>query len=188
MKIIALGNGKSGLRVAESITKYTNCSDFLYIYEYAPHNHFDKFLKAHYSSIKNDLNELLLKAEIIIMCGWQYKIPKLITHLGNCYNIHPSLLPSYRGITSFDEQLKNNEMTFGITFHKANHIIDGGPIFKQISYSAIDEEDAFLKGLKCAEYLVKIFFHFYPNIKCHSQSKRNLRENVLIDWKELEFN
>lgn len=50
------------------------------------------------------------------------------------YNIHPSLLPKYRGLNPWYEIFKNNEVENGVTLHRITDVVDGGEIIYQQSY------------------------------------------------------
>ena len=41
-------------------------------------------------------------------------------------NIHPSLLPKFKGLNTFSRMLKNNEIKAGCTVHYVNEKLDGG--------------------------------------------------------------
>ena len=41
-------------------------------------------------------------------------------------NIHPSLLPKYKGLNTFERVLKNNEKKTGCTVHYVNENLDSG--------------------------------------------------------------
>ena len=47
---------------------------------------------------------------------------------GVILNIHPSLLPKYRGLNTHKRVLKNNEKYSGCTVHLANNKLDSGKI------------------------------------------------------------
>ena len=46
-------------------------------------------------------------------------------------NIHPSLLPKYKGLTTFHRALKNKEKLTGCTVHYVNNKLDSGKIILQ---------------------------------------------------------
>lgn len=48
-----------------------------------------------------------------------------------CINLHPSLLPAYRGPAPLEEQLANGETTTGITLHFMDESADSGDIIVQ---------------------------------------------------------
>ena len=46
-------------------------------------------------------------------------------------NIHPSLLPKFKGLNTHKRVLKNKQKYTGCTVHYVNDILDGGAIIKQ---------------------------------------------------------
>jgi len=50
---------------------------------------------------------------------------------GNILNIHPSLLPKYKGLNTHKRALKNNEKYSGCTVHFVNSKLDSGKIILQ---------------------------------------------------------
>ncbi len=46
-------------------------------------------------------------------------------------NIHPSLLPKYKGLNTFQRALKNREKLTGCTVHYVNNKLDSGKIILQ---------------------------------------------------------
>lgn len=57
-------------------------------------------------------------------------------------NIHPSVLPLYRGPTPVNWQILNGEKTSGVTFHKVVRKIDKGPFVFQKTLDISGEDDA----------------------------------------------
>lgn len=58
-----------------------------------------------------------------------YSIPRM-----GAYNIHPSLLPKYRGLNPWIGIFKNKEVENGVTLHRITDVVDGGEIIYQQSY------------------------------------------------------
>ena len=50
---------------------------------------------------------------------------------GKIINIHPSLLPKYRGLNTHKRVLLNNEKYTGCTIHYVNKFLDSGKIISQ---------------------------------------------------------
>ena len=63
------------------------------------------------------------------------KIPRL-----GCINIHPSLLPKYRGPIPTAWAIENGESEFGITIHYMDEGIDTGDILVQKEYQILENE------------------------------------------------
>ena len=49
-------------------------------------------------------------------------------------NIHPSLLPKFKGLNTFNRILKNKEKKTGCTVHYVNKKLDDGKIISQKSF------------------------------------------------------
>lgn len=60
-----------------------------------------------------------------------------IPRLG-CYNLHPSLLPLFRGPVPLFWQFRQGIETFGITLHRMNAYLDTGPVIAQRRLSMPD--------------------------------------------------
>jgi folate-dependent phosphoribosylglycinamide formyltransferase PurN len=80
-------------------------------------------------------------------------------------NIHPSLLPKFKGLNTFSRVLKNNEKKTGCTVHTVNEKLDSGNIISQKSFyiSSKDNETIIKRKTQKLEYLafpeaiIKIF-------------------------------
>lgn len=66
-------------------------------------------------------------------------------------NIHPSLLPAYKGLNTYQRALDNAETQHGVSIHLVTAELDAGPIILQASYTveAGDRaEDLHRKGIQ----------------------------------------
>ena len=80
------------------------------------------------------LNELEKKNISIICLAGYMKIlnKKFISRFNKkIINIHPSLLPKYKGLNTFKRALKNKEKLTGCTVHYVNSKLDSGKIILQ---------------------------------------------------------
>ena len=50
---------------------------------------------------------------------------------GKILNIHPSLLPKYKGLNTHQRAINNKEIYSGCTVHFVNHKLDSGKIILQ---------------------------------------------------------
>ena len=88
-------------------------------------------------STKNDnliLKELKKnKIDTICLAGFMKILSKnLIKKFdGKIFNIHPSLLPKYKGLNTHFRAIKNNEKFSGCTVHLVNSKLDSGKIILQ---------------------------------------------------------
>ena len=104
-----------------------------------------------------------LEPDIIFVCSWSEKIKKEIFELPKIgmINVHPSLLPKYRGPNPYAQVLFNNEKYTGVTFHFVTEDFDKGPILMQKKIKILDSDDgaslrdkaAGLATVMCEEFL-----------------------------------
>jgi methionyl-tRNA formyltransferase len=86
---------------------------------------------ASWENFKNSLN--LIKPIAGIIAGFGKIIPKEIidSFPKGILNVHPSLLPKYRGPNPIREVILNGEKETGVTIFLIDELIDHGPILKQ---------------------------------------------------------
>ena len=81
------------------------------------------------------LNLLLKKNNISLIClaGFMKILPKdfIKKFKGKILNIHPSLLPKYKGLNTHERALKNKDKYSGCTVHFVNSKIDSGKTILQ---------------------------------------------------------
>ena len=70
-------------------------------------------------------------------------------------NIHPSLLPKFKGLNTFNRALKNNEKKTGCTVHYVNEKLDSGNIIVQKSFFIKENDDEMIlkKKTQKLEYI-----------------------------------
>ena len=71
--------------------------------------------------------------EYIVLAGYMRILSAyfLENYHGKIINIHPSLLPLYKGINSIERAYINKDMEIGISIHYVNEEVDGGEILAQ---------------------------------------------------------
>ncbi len=85
-----------------------------------------------------------LNADLFIVAAYGKIISPAVLELPKlgAINIHPSLLPKYRGPTPIQTTLLNGDGTSGITFMKMDAQMDHGPILHQIPFT-LEKTDTF---------------------------------------------
>jgi len=119
-----------------------------------------------YSSREDFEKELIkiLKKEspdLIVLAGFMRILSNLFIseYYGKLINIHPSLLPNYKGMDTHRRVLENNEEFHGVTVHYVDNSLDGGPICAQ-SKIKIDTKDQ--KRLE--EQIHELEYELYPEV------------------------
>ena len=121
---------------------------------------------------ENKIIKDLKKYNIYLICLAGYmKIlsKKFLKNFGKkIINIHPSLLPKFKGLNTFSRILKNKEKKTGCTVHYVNEKLDNGKIISQRCFfiQSDDNEEMLKIKTQKLEYLVfpesiiKIFRNF----------------------------
>ena len=71
------------------------------------------------------------EVEYIFFVGWSNIIDEYIIKKFNCFCIHPSMLPLYRGGSPIQNQILDGIVESGLTLFKMDKNLDSGPIFSQ---------------------------------------------------------
>ena len=109
---------------------------------------------------ENKLLEYLKKYKISLICLAGYmKIlsKKFLRNYGKkVINIHPSLLPKFKGLNTFSKVLKNKEKKTGCTVHYVDEKLDNGKIISQRSFyiNSKDNEEILKNKTQKLEYLI----------------------------------
>ena len=84
-------------------------------------------------------------------------------------NIHPSLLPKFKGLNTFSRIIKNKEAKTGCTVHFVNENLDAGKIITQKSFflNKDDNIEVLKKKTQKLEYLAfpEAIIKIFRNIK-----------------------
>ena len=75
---------------------------------------------------------------------------------GKIINIHPSLLPKYKGLNTHQRAIENNEKYCGCTVHYVNSKLDAGKIIlqKKVKILKTDTVDKLAKKVLKQEHLL----------------------------------
>ncbi len=94
---------------------------------------------------ENKLIQVLNNKNISIIClaGYMKILSKYFikNFNGKIINIHPSLLPKYKGTNTFTRILKNKEKKAGCTVHYVNEKLDSGKIILKKSFELSKNEN-----------------------------------------------
>jgi len=101
------------------------------------------------------------KIELICLAGFMKVLSKnfIKNFNGKILNIHPSLLPKYKGLNTHDRVLKKKEKYSGCTVHYVNSKLDSGRIILQKKVKISENETS--KSL--ARKILKEEHKLYPN-------------------------
>tara|TARA_B100000963_G_scaffold345974_1_gene350666 strand:+ start:108 stop:719 length:612 start_codon:yes stop_codon:yes gene_type:complete len=93
---------------------------------------------------ENELTKILkvYKVELICLAGFMQILSKkfINTFKDRILNIHPSLLPKYRGLNTHARALASNDTTAGCSVHLVTPELDGGPVLAQTEVEIESDE------------------------------------------------
>ena len=85
---------------------------------------------------------LKLNPDFIFVASWSEKLKNEIINLPKiaAINVHPSLLPKYRGANPYQRVIMNGEKKSGVTFHLMTENFDSGAILLQKEIEIVPSE------------------------------------------------
>lgn len=83
-----------------------------------------------------------LNVDLIIIGTWRERLEKETFNLPTIasVNVHPSLLPKYRGPNPYLQSILHGEKYSGVTLHLVTEKFDNGPILKQEKVEILDSD------------------------------------------------
>ena len=84
-----------------------------------------------YEKVTNLKPKFLGDCDIIFSVGYLKKINSEIIENYEIINLHPSLLPKYKGLMTHKRMLINKEAKYGYSIHKVTKYLDDGEILTQ---------------------------------------------------------
>ena len=119
------------------------------------------FINTNYRLYDNLILLYLKKYKISFIClaGYMKIISKnLIKHYKNkIINIHPSLLPKFKGLNTFTRMIKSKELKAGCTVHYVNEELDTGSNIIQKFFFINSNDDELILKIKTQKLEQKVF-------------------------------
>ena len=84
-----------------------------------------------YEKVSKLKPKFLGDCEIVFSVGYLKKINSKIIENYEIINLHPSLLPKYKGLMTHKRMLINNETNYGYSIHRVTRYLDDGEILSQ---------------------------------------------------------
>jgi methionyl-tRNA formyltransferase len=85
---------------------------------------------------------LELGAATVVVCAYGLLIPQELLEERLWLNVHPSLLPRWRGAAPVERSLLAGETETGVTIHETVEQLDAGPIAAQRAFAVAPVDDA----------------------------------------------
>jgi methionyl-tRNA formyltransferase len=107
--------------------------------------------------------ELELPAEPVVVCAYGLLIPESLLERGLWLNVHPSLLPRWRGAAPVERALLAGDTETGVTIHQTVKELDAGPIAAQSAFLIGARDDAGVIFARSAELAVELLDEVLPS-------------------------
>ena len=110
--------------------------------------------------------------ELIVLAGFMRILgDKIVNHFrGKIINIHPSLLPKYRGLDTHKKVIAASDKEHGVTIHFVTNDLDSGPIIAQekIKVATNDTAESLEEKIHMLEH------QLYPKVIADLAMKTNM--------------
>ena len=103
-----------------------------------------------------------LGADTVIIAAYGLLIPEDLLDERLWLNVHPSLLPRWRGAAPVERALMAGDTETGVTIHRTVKELDAGPIAAQRSFPIGDQDDAGSVYAKAASLAVDLLDDVLP--------------------------
>lgn len=123
--------------------------------------------------------------DLIVLAGFMRILSSAFVqhYQGRLINIHPSLLPKYKGTKTHQRALEAGDREHGVSVHFVTEELDGGPIVRQAVVDILPGDDADMLAARVAKEEHKI----YPEVVSWIATGRLklTNEGVLLDGTRL---
>ena len=95
--------------------------------------------------------------DLIVLAGYMRILsPRFVGSFDNIINVHPSLLPKYKGANAIEQALDSGDDVTGVSVHYVNEELDGGEIICQQEVPILpdDDLDSLTKAIQRIEYAI----------------------------------
>ena len=96
------------------------------------------------------------QVDLIVMAGWMRIVSKkfIDAYPGQIINLHPSLLPKYKGLNTVEQALKSGDSETGCSVHFVTEYLDSGAVIKQQTVPILpgDTVESLQRAIQQAEH------------------------------------
>ena len=107
-----------------------------------------------------ELEEL---ADVMVIAAYGALIPESLLERALWLNVHPSLLPRWRGAAPVERALMAGDRETGVTIHRTTAELDAGPVAAQQAFPIAEEDDAGAVFAHAAELAVELLDRVLPD-------------------------
>ncbi|MCK9492555.1 MAG: phosphoribosylglycinamide formyltransferase [Sulfurimonas sp.] len=109
-------------------------------------------------SFDRDLVKLIesYEPDLVVLSGFMRILSPVFTSNVKAINLHPSLLPKYKGAKAIEQSFSSEDLECGVSVHHVNGELDAGEIILQKSFLRSTDEtfESFSAKIKELEYSI----------------------------------
>jgi methionyl-tRNA formyltransferase len=103
-----------------------------------------------------------IPADTVVVAAYGLLIPDALLDRGLWLNVHPSLLPRWRGAAPIERALMAGDTRTGVTIHRTTPELDAGPIAAQEAFDIRADDDAGAIYARSAEIAARLIGDVLP--------------------------
>jgi methionyl-tRNA formyltransferase len=131
-----------------------------------------------------------LEADTVVVCAYGLLIPNELLERALWLNVHPSLLPRWRGAAPVERALLAGDDETGVTIHRTVEALDAGPVAAARAFPISSDDDAGSVYAKAAEVaadlLGEVLAQDEPRFVPQSESGVTYAEKIRPEDRELD--
>ena len=96
------------------------------------------------------------RVDLIVLAGYMRVIKNPSAFPAPIINVHPSLLPKYKGLHAVEQAMESDDEVTGCTVHYVNEELDGGEIIMQGEVHILPDDtvESLTKAIQRMEYAI----------------------------------
>ena len=131
-----------------------------------------------------------IAAHTVVVCAYGLLIPTELLERALWLNVHPSLLPRWRGAAPVERALMAGDEETGVTIHRTVEALDAGPVAAQRAFAIAPEDDAgaiYSRSAEVASELLRdVLAQDEPSFEPQSEVGLTYAEKIRPDDRELD--
>ena len=118
--------------------------------------------------------ELPEPVDVVVVCAYGLYIPPSLLAQALWLNVHPSLLPRWRGAAPVERAILAGDEVTGVTIHRTVEALDAGPIAAQESFPIAADDDAGAVFARAAEVAARLLCDVLPDPEFTEQPEEGM--------------
>ena len=131
-----------------------------------------------------------IAAQTVVVCAYGLLIPNELLERALWLNVHPSLLPRWRGAAPVERALMAGDEETGVTIHRTIEALDAGPVAAQRAFAIAPDDDAgavYARAAEvAAELLTEVLAQDEPRFEPQREEGATYAEKIGPDDRELD--